>query len=272
MRINPETRRRSILPLLAVALGAVYLFVLIPLDRKIQSADAPLESSWRKLVGALGHSNAPKLDFTYITNQFDETRVAVDAFNAARDQARARIELTESLRFQLNEPFQLVDYETEAVRLMGTLARMAREQKVALEPAVLSGFPAQTADMSEPSLLWAELAFVDSLLTTAINSKVTTIHSIAAPSPLTNAPPENHARSLTELPVQIELTGRMANVGQFLQALPLRAAEIKAAGLPDAPTNKPALFIDRVVLRKQSPDKPDEVRLSLRAVGFVFRE
>ena len=48
--------------------------------------------------------------------------------------------------------------------------------------------------------------------------------------------------------------------------------EIKAAGLPEAPTNKPALFIDRLVMRKQSPQKTDEVRVSLRAVGFVFQK
>jgi hypothetical protein len=32
------------------------------------------------------------------------------------------------------------------------------------------------------------------------------------------------------------------------------------------------LFVDRVVMRKQAPEKPDEVRLSLRAIGFVLRE
>jgi len=126
--------------------------------------------------------------------------------------------------------------------------------------------------MTEPALLWAELAFLDDLLTTAINAKVATIHAVAAPLPLTNAPPPANLRSFAELPVQIELTGPVPNIARFLQTLPLRASEIKAAGLPEAPTNKPALFIDRLVLRKQSPDKPDEVRLSLRAVGFVVRE
>ena len=72
--------------------------------------------------------------------------------------------------------------------------------------------------------------------------------------------------------MRIELTGAIANVARFLQTLPLRADEIQASGLPAAPTNKPALFIDRLVLRKQSPDKPDEVRVSLRAVGFVFQK
>jgi len=33
-----------------------------------------------------------------------------------------------------------------------------------------------------------------------------------------------------------------------------------------------ATLAGRLVLRKQAPDKLDDVRLSLRAVGFVFRE
>jgi hypothetical protein len=47
---------------------------------------------------------------------------------------------------------------------------------------------------------------------------------------------------------------------------------MKAASLPEVPTNKPAMFIERLTLRKQSPEKPEEVRASLRVVGFVFRE
>ena len=269
MRLDPETRRRSLLPLLAGALVAGYLFVFLPLDRKAGSLDVPLEKKWRQLAAALGQTNAYKLDFVSLTNQFSETRAALTAFEIARKQAQARVELDEALRAQLSVAFLLVDYENAAGRQMGALARLAKQQGVGLEPAVFAGYPQTTADVKEPSLLWAELAFLDSLLTTAINAKVTTIHSVTAPLPLTNAPPANGGRSLAELPVQIDLTGPLPNVARFLQALPLRAGEIKAAGLPESPTNKPALFISRLVLRKQSPDKPDEVRVSLRAVGFV---
>ncbi len=272
MRLDLETRYRSILPLLAGVLGAVYLFVFVPLDRKAASRDELLEKSWRQLAGALGQTNALKLDFVSLTNQLKVTRTALAAFENARQQARARVELDAELREQISEPFLFVDYKNEAGRRMDALARLAKQESVLLEPAVLAGFPEPSADMKEPALLWAELAFLDSLLTTAINAKVATIHFIAAQMPLTNAPPSITGRPLAELPMQIELTGPIANVARFLQTLPLRADEIKAAGLPAAPTNKPALFIDRLVLRKQSPDKLDEVRVSLRAVGFVFQK
>jgi hypothetical protein len=42
--------------------------------------------------------------------------------------------------------------------------------------------------------------------------------------------------------------------------------------LPVAEADKTPLFIDRLIVKKQSPDKVDEVRLWLQATGFVFRE
>lgn len=272
MRLDPELRRRSILPLLAGALAAIYMFGFVPLDHQAALQDEPLEKSWRRLAGLLGPTNITKLDFVSLTNQFKETRAALATLETARQQARGRVELDEELRGLVGAPFLQVDYENTAVQQASALARLAKQQGVTLEAAATTNFPHQTADMTEPALLWAELAFLDDLLTTAINAKVATIHSVAAPLPLTNAPSLNSAHSPAELPLQIELTGPIPNVARFLQTLPLRASEIQAAGLPAAPTNKPALFIDRIVLRKQSPDKPDEVRLSLRAVGYVFRE
>jgi hypothetical protein len=271
MKLELETRRRSLLPLLAVALAALYLFVFLPLGRKAASLDEPLNQSWRRLANALGQTNATQLDFVAITNQLRETRAALVVFDQAREQARARVQLDAELRARLSEPFQLVDYNFESGRKMDELSRLARAQKVALEPGVFAGFPDQRADMFEPALLWAELRFLDCLLTTAINAKVATIHSVEAALP-SGQPASNGPGSFAELPVQIELTGTAANVGRFLQTLPLREAEIRAASLPESPTNKPALFIDRITLRKQSPEKPDEVRLALRAVGFVMRE
>lgn len=272
MRFDPETRRRLILPLLAGVLVAVYVFGFVPVDRRAASLGAPLEQSWRKLAAALGQTNAVKLDFASVTNQLGVTRDALATLEIARQQARGRVELDAALRAQLGEPFLLVEYQYEAGRRMNALARLARQEGVVLEPAVLTGFPEQSADMKEPALLWAELAFLESLVTTAINAKVATIHFIAAQTPLTNSPSTNNGHALTELPLQIELTGPIDNVARFLQTLPLRADEIKTAGLPASPTNKPALFIDRLVLRKQSPEKLDEVRLSLRAMGFVFQK
>lgn len=272
MRVAPEIRRRSIIPILGLAVAAGYLFVFAPLNRQAEKLDVPLEQAWRKLATSLGQTNALRLDFVAITNQLIETRHAIIALETARKHAQTRVELNEQLRARISESFQLVEYDNEVGRHIGDLARLARQQKVTIEPVVFAGFPQATADMLEPELLWVELAFIEGLLTSAINSQVTAIHSLDAPLPLTNAPPANGIRTLAELPLQLEFSGPAPNVARFLQSLPLRGDEMKAAGLPESSTNKPALFVDRLVLRKQAPEKRDEIRVSLRVVGFVFRE
>ena len=101
---------------------------------------------------------------------------------------------------------------------------------------------------------------------------MTAIHTLEVPPVLTNTPPTNGLVRLTQIPLQLEFTAPAASVARLLQSLPLRADEIRAAGLPAAPPDKPVLFVDRLIVQKQSPEKPDEVRVWLRAAGFVQRE
>lgn len=272
MHLSPELRRRSLVPLLTVVLTAGYALVLVPLNRRAEALDAPLQQSWRKLTLALGQTNAVRLDFTAITNQLIETRRAIAAVESARQRALARIRPGEALRSRLAAPFQLVDYDTALGERAAELTRLAREHQVKIEPAVFGGFPRQTAEIREPALLWAELEFIDHLLQAAIRSRVAAIHSVSSLAVLTNAPPTNGTPTLAELPVQVELSGPAPSVVRFLQTLPLRGEELIAAGQTNAPADKPALFIERLVLRKQSPERRDEVRATLRAVGFVVRE
>ena len=51
-----------------------------------------------------------------------------------------------------------------------------------------------------------------------------------------------------------------------------RAEELRAAGLPEVPRGKPPFLIDCLVIRKQSPEKPDEVRIRLCVVAYVMPE
>ena len=102
---------------------------------------------------------------------------------------------------------------------------------------------------------------------------MTVIHSLEVPPPvLTNGLAADDPPLLTEISLRLELTGSSESVAALLQSLPLRAEEIKSAGLPEAPPEKAPLFLDRLVIKKQSPEKPDEVRVALRAVGFVLRD
>jgi len=101
---------------------------------------------------------------------------------------------------------------------------------------------------------------------------VSAIHSLEVNLDLTNSPALEGPRRWAQIPLQIEFTASGDNALRVIQSLPLRAEEIKAAGLPEAPAEKAPLFIDRLVVRKESPEKLDEVRVWLRAVGFILRE
>ena len=267
-----ERRRRMLILIAAVVLACGYLFVLLPVSRRADKLNEPLDKTWRKLSAALNQTNNLSIDFVGITNQLEATRQAFAALATARQEALTRADFGETVRERLEAPFQLVDYESERGHQQDNFRKLAAQSKVAIAPAVFDGFPVHTADLKQPDLLWAELAMIENLLTTAIRCKVTTIVSLHSPTAFTNTPPSGGTWSLTEIPVRLEFTAPAAAIASVLESLPRRAEEMKAAELPEALPQKPALFLERLILRKQSPEKPDEVNASLRVVGFVFRE
>jgi hypothetical protein len=264
-------KRRSIIPLAGLALVAYYFIILVPLSRRAQ-VDSPLQIAWQKLSTSLDQTNVTAIDFLHITNQLAETRQAIALLEAARQKAAARLELSPAVLKKMNAHFQLVDYQAERSRQVDEISKLAQQCQVTLEPAVLAGFPEHTAEVKQPAFLWAAMSLVESLLATALQCKVTVIHSLEVPLVLTNEPPAGALTPITQVPLQVDLTGSAASVLKLLQNLPLRADEMRAAGLAEARPDKAPLFIERILIKKQSADKPDEVRISLRAVGFVLRE
>lgn len=267
-----EFRRRTLLPLVGMALAAYYLLVFVPLARRASSLDAPLQKDWRKLAASLDQTNATALDFLHITNQLKETRAAMGILEDAKKQAAARLELTPDLRAKLYAPFQLVDYQNERSKQMDDLDRQAKALQIAVDPAVYAGFPEHTVDVRDPVLLWPALSFTDDLLATAVRSKVSAIHSLEVNLTLTNWSSGDAAGRWSMIPIQVEFTASADSAARLIRGLPLRADELRAAGLPEAHSEKAPLLLDRLIIRKQSPDKLDEVRVWLRVVGFVLRE
>jgi hypothetical protein len=152
------------------------------------------------------------------------------------------------------------------------LTRLAKQKEVAVEAAVYFGLPEHTAEIRQPALLWPALAMTDGFMRTAIQCKVAAIHSLAVPLALTNFPAVNGTERLSEIFLQVEFTGPVSSVGKVIQSLPLRGEELRSAGMVDAPPDKPALFIDRLIIKKQTAEKPDEVRVWMRLIGFVLKE
>ena len=202
-----ESKRRAFIPLLGLGLAAYYFLVFEPLRREATALDAPLRQAWRSLATTLEQTNAASLDFAAITNQLRETRQAVAQLDAATKKAAPRLELGPDLRQKMKASFQLVEYESDREKEIEELTSLAAQQQVTLDPAVFSGFPEHTAETRQPALLWPALAMIDGLLSTAIECKVSAIHSLEAPiafgdSPATNPVP----RQIVEIPLQVELT------------------------------------------------------------------
>jgi hypothetical protein len=267
-----EYRRLLIVPVTALGLVFYYLFVYVPLGRRAAELDAPLQKAWKALAVSLERTNATAIDFLNITNQLNETRQALAIVETARSRAAQRLELGQEVRARMNAPFQLVDYENERSKSWASLAKLAQTQKVIVEPSVYGGFPEHTADVRQPELLWPAFTMINALVTSALNAKVTALHSLEVPVVLTNSPATNVGLVLNEIPVQLEFSGSVSSVSKLIQSLPLRASELRDAGLPASSEDKPPLYIERLMIKKQSPEKPDEVRVWLRAVGFVLRE
>jgi hypothetical protein len=266
-----ELRRRSLVPLAGIGIALYYVMVFAPLARKDRSLDEPLQKSWRKLAASLDQTNSAVVDFRHITNELFETRQALSTLETDRSKIAARVELGASVRARLSMPFQFVDYENERGRQMEDLTKLAKQNGITLDASALAGLPEYTADARQPELLWAALAMANDLATTAMLCKVSTIHALHvswAPSglPFTDAP------ALAEVPLQIELSGSVTSAANFLQMLPLRGDEARAGGLAGVAEDKRALYLDRLIMKKQSPLKPDEVRIALRVTGFVLRE
>ena len=267
-----EYRRRSLIPLAGLALLGYYLVFYLPLARRAASLDGPLQKSWRRLAASVDQTNATTLDLLRLTNQLNDTRQALAVIENTKKEAAARLDLSADLKAKMSGPFQLVDYQNERSKQIDELDKQAKDQKIAIDSAVFAGFPEHTVDTADPALLWPALTLTDDLLATAIRCKVSAIHSLEVPLNNTNSPGPDASGRWDWIPLQLEFTASATSAAQFVQSLPLRAEEIRAAGLPAAPVDKTPLFIDRLIIKKQSPEKTDEVRVWVQAVGFVLRE
>ena len=267
-----EYQRRGIVPLAGLALAAYYLFVLLPLARRAESLDEPLQKAWQKLSVSLDQTNATAIDFLHITNQLSETRQALLILENAKQQATARLQLGAAVRAKMHADFELVEYENERSRQLEELGNLAKQQQVAVEPAVFASFPEHTADVKQPALLWAACRSPTACSgpPSSAKSRPSTRSRCRQCSPM--RPPPTAPSGWPKFPCNSNSPPRRPAPSGCSSVCRCAPTKSGPPGLPEAPADKPPLFVDRLVVQKQSPDKPDEVHVWLRAVGFVLRE
>src|SRR5436190_245654 len=177
-----EYHRRSFIPLAAIALGAYYVLVFLPLHRHAMRLDYPLLRAGQKLAASMDQTNASAIDFLHITNQLQETKQAIGFLRDARQKALARIEPGPGIQASMNAPFELVEFENQRSKETDVLVRLAKQSGTTLDAGVLSGLPEHTLGVRQPSLLWAALSMSTDLLRSAMQFKVSAVHSLSFPA------------------------------------------------------------------------------------------
>jgi hypothetical protein len=255
---------------LAVALAVYYFAVFQRLSYRAAGRDKELTNAWQKFV-AVGQAGSATqgLNLTNCEELLRQMQAGATNLATAGRLVQSRIGLPAEVRAKMREPFWLIDFQNERFQRTAQLAQLAKEKGVALEPGATNGLPEYLADMPTPELLWPRLYMANHLLLTAVQCKVGTLRSLNQLPSISHRAAATRSLFLEELPMHLELIGPMDSVSRFLVSLPLLATELQAVGLAPGLTNKPALFIDQVLLRKYAPDRPHDVQLELTVCGFV---
>jgi hypothetical protein len=268
-----EHKRRTILPLIGLVLVGCYLVVFQPLKKRAEDLDEPLRTSWKQLAASLGRTNTYALDFEQITAQLEETRQSLATLSSAERKIVSRLEAGPSLRARLSEPFRLVDYQNELSKHIDEVTQQSKLRQITIDPVFYEGFPQHRIEITEPNLLWGALRMTEDLVDSAIQCNITAMHYLEVPAAFTNVlSATNPLPRWAEVPIFFEFTSSSAAAARLLQCLPARAGELKPAGLPETSAEKGVLYIDRLLVKRQAPEKADEVRVWLKAVGFIMRE
>lgn len=260
-------------------LGGVFLFlayvlVYLPLCDRVAGLDKPLVDTWRAIQHArIVEASVKGVSSEPLEQRLREMEILSRRLAGLSNTLAARIAFDAAVRAKMRQPFQLVDYQNELQLNKEELQGLAAAQNVTLAPAALAGYPEYSADLVQPELLWGHLAVTHEALKLAVACQVSNIVSVSVRPPRPLGADESAPVFAYELPAQLQLVGTMPAITRFLASLPASAKEAKPSlGLPDFSASKPALFIDRILLRKEPPDKPNLVRLEVRLAGLLIPE
>ncbi len=269
LRSYAKQRLLWIMLSVGLVLLAYYLAVYRPLAARADAYDEQLLQTWRKLAVQTPGKTAEGPDMDRISQRLLQVRKDLERLHEVRRQISERLKLEPELRERARQPFQLVEFQNDREKRIENLTQFAKQQNVTLDPAALTGFPAFATDLETPAFLWRQLALLDHLLQSAVRCHVTAIKS--ADLGIVRACGK-HPGCPLQIPARVSLVGSMTSISDFLHSLPLVPGEIAELKLPEAQPAKPALFIDRLFLRKESADNPDLVRLDLRVSGLSYLE
>ena len=264
---------RSML-LLVAGIGLVYFLLLIPVDTKVKSLNLPLEESWAKLGNSI-HTNqlGGALDIHAMNELAATMEYTFSSFTDAEADLISRVLLPEEDQAKMGQSFQLVEYENALAALEEQLKKDADSKKVALDALAFEGLPRHDVSLKQPQLLWADLSFARYLLSLAIECRPDSIGVFETLKPgASEILKTAHNALLHQSRFRLHLSCEMFKAQQFLAALPLRGGEAAKVGLPVVHSEKPALFIERIFLKKSADASSNKVDLQLVVTGFIYHK
>lgn len=259
----------EVVALLTLALALGFVLVYQPVARRAELMDKPLRQAWDAFARTNQSSVATAgVAMDKLPARLELLQTASTELAELRRLAVQHIELAPRTLELVQAPFQLIDFDNERFRLGEEVMALARTRKVQLQPSVTNGLPRYPAE-SAPAFLWPRLHIAHQLLLTAIHCQVGAILELSQLAPITHRSPGDDRRLFEELPMRLEVAGAVEPLARFLASLPLRGTELERTALGSALTNKPALFIGQVLVRKAAPDRPSDARLEIIVSGFV---
>ena len=246
---------------------AYFLFVYRPLNARTKEKDSLLRQTWSRLETIHRKQQAPdRIDFNPISQSLKQLAPNMEGVKRA---LLSRIEIDGFYRDNSMELFQLVDYQNHRQEVIESLDKFAQARQSRIPPSVFEALPAHHSGLSDPDYLWVELTLTQHLLQSMIYAEVESISRLSVQRQ--SAPSANAGQLLPLIPVvsEVRFVCESGSLFRLLLMLPLRAEEIQKKLAIDYPPNKPSLYVDQILIQKNSTERPARVAVWMKIVGFI---
>lgn len=246
---------------------AYFLFVYRPLNARTKEKESLLRQTWSRIETIHRKQQAPdRSDFNHISRSLK--RLAPN-MKSVKQTLLSRIEIDSFYRDK-NIEFQLVDYQSHRQEVIESLDKFAQTRQSRIPPSVFEGFPAYHSDLSHPNYLWIELSLTQHLLQSMIYADIESISKLSVQRQRTPLPNPDLPPPLIPVISEIQFACDSRSLFRLLLMLPLRAEEIQKELNIAYPANKPSLYVDQILIQKNSPEKPAHVSVWMKIVGFIL--
>lgn len=245
---------------------AYFLFVYRPLNARTKEKDSLLRQTWSRIETIDRKKQAPdRRDFNRISKRL---KLLAPNMESVKQELLSRVKIDSSYRDKSPE-FQLVDYQNHRQEIIESLDKLAQTRQSQIPPSVFEGFPAYHSDLSHPNYLWIELSLTQHLLQSMIHVDVESISKLSVQRQRTPLADVDRPPPLIPVISEIQFTCDSGSLFRLLLMLPLRAEEIQKELNIDYPSNKPSLYVDQILIQKNSPEKPARIAVWMKTVGFI---